>query len=328
MNKPASKALPKISREGDPPSGSPAMKRRRFFGKLGTASVAGATAASGGTLAAKAMSGNTEELNDLWDSFFQKHYRRMNPEELRETIARLERRARKRFGKNINIDTNPAEKGVLFGYALNISKCKGYRKCVDACVDENNQSRDTQIQFIRVLEMEKGSMNLEESEHYYNPETVPQEGKFYLPVQCMQCENPPCVHACPVKATWTEEDGIIVIDYDWCIGCRYCMTACPYWARHFNWNEPQLPTEELNPDTHYLGNRPRSRGVTEKCTFCVQRTRKGRQPACQEACPTGARIFGNLLDPESEIRYVLEHKTVFRLKEELGTEPKFWYFTD
>ena len=106
------------------------------------------------------------------------------------------------------------------------------------------------------------------------------------------------------------------------------MTACPYWARHFNWTEPEIPTEEMNTDTHYLGNRPRPQGVVEKCHFCIQRTRTERQPACMEACPTGARIFGNLLDPDSEIRYVLRTKNVFRLKEELGTEPKFWYYTD
>mgnify|MGYP001823542099 FL=1 len=125
-----------------------------------------------------------------------------------------------------------------------------------------------------------------------------------------------------------EPDGIVVVDYDWCIGCRYCMTACPYQARHFNWGSPDLPAAEINTKTHYLGNRPRPRGVVEKCHFCVQRTREGRMPACQEACPTGARIFGNLLDPHSEIRYVLQHKAVFRLKEDLGTEPKFWYFRD
>ena len=147
-------------------------------------------------------------------------------------------------------------------------------------------------------------------------------------MQCQQCDNPPCVKACPVKATWKEPDGIVVIDYDWCIGCRYCMAACPYWARHFNWTEPQIPAEQLNPATNYLGNRPRMKGVVEKCHFCTQRTRKGRQPACQEACPTGARVFGNLLDPSSEIRYILANKKVFRLKEELGTEPKFWYYAD
>jgi molybdopterin-containing oxidoreductase family iron-sulfur binding subunit len=106
------------------------------------------------------------------------------------------------------------------------------------------------------------------------------------------------------------------------------MAACPYGARHFNWKKPGLPAGEMNPETHYLGNRPRPVGVVEKCHFCTQRTRKGRQPACMEACPTGARVFGNLLDPNSEIRYILENKTVFRLKEELGTEPKFWYYTD
>ena len=304
------------------------LTRRRLLKKIGIAGFSGVAVASGTTLVAQVTEDGVEEFSDSLASLFQTHYRRMSPEEVEATIARLQRKTKRKYGKNISIDTTPPLPNVLFGYALNISKCKGYRKCVDACVEENNQGRDTQIQYIRVLEMERGSMNLEESNHYYDPETVPQKGKFYMPVQCMQCENPPCVRACPVKATWKETDGVVVIDYDWCIGCRYCMTACPYWARHFNWNEPELPPEELNPVTHYLGNRPRSKGVMEKCMFCVQRTRKGQQPACMEACPTGARIFGNLLDPESEIRYILENKTVFRLKEDLGTEPKFWYFTD
>lgn len=304
------------------------LTRRRLLKKIGISGFSGVAVASGTTLVAQVTEDGVEEFSDSLASLFQTHYRRMSPEEVEATIARLQRKTKRKYGKNISIDTTPPLPNVLFGYALNISKCKGYRKCVDACVEENNQGRDTQIQYIRVLEMERGSMNLEESNHYYDPETVPQKGKFYMPVQCMQCENPPCVRACPVKATWKETDGVVVIDYDWCIGCRYCMTACPYWARHFNWNEPELPPEELNPVTHYLGNRPRSKGVMEKCMFCVQRTRMGQQPACMEACPTGARIFGNLLDPESEIRYILENKTVFRLKEDLGTEPKFWYFTD
>ncbi|MBT4141291.1 MAG: 4Fe-4S dicluster domain-containing protein, partial [Candidatus Latescibacteria bacterium] len=156
----------------------------------------------------------------------------------------------------------------------------------------------------------------------------PAEGHFYMGTQCFQCENPPCVDVCPVGATWKEPDGITVVDYDWCIGCRYCEAACPYWARRFNWNEPEVPKNEINPVQHYLGNRLRKKGVMEKCTYCIQRTRDGRLPACAESCPTGARVFGNLLDPNSEIRYVLENKQVFRLKEELGTDPKFWYFMD
>jgi molybdopterin-containing oxidoreductase family iron-sulfur binding subunit len=104
------------------------------------------------------------------------------------------------------------------------------------------------------------------------------------------------------------------------------MAACPYGARHFNWGDPSIPEGELNTDTHYLGNRPRPKGVVEKCTFCIQRTREGRYPACVEVCPVGARKFGNLLDPESEIRYILENKRILVLKEELNTMPKFFYF--
>ncbi len=283
--------------------------------------MASATAAS-----TPAWGGQT--LQDALGELFQKHYLRMSAEEIQDVLARIERRAEQRTGVQINVKNTPAQPGVVFGYAINISKCKGYRDCVYGCVEENNLGRDSQVQYIRVLEMDNGTMDLERGDHYFNPETVPQEGKYYLPVQCMQCDDPPCVKACPVDATWMEPDGIVAIDYDWCIGCRYCMTACPYYARHFNWTDPEVPSEQINTNTHYLGNRPRPRGVVEKCHFCIQKTRDGQLPACLEACPTGARVFGNLLDPDSEIRYILENKTVFRLKEDLGTEPKLWYYTD
>ncbi|MBT8443109.1 MAG: 4Fe-4S dicluster domain-containing protein [Gammaproteobacteria bacterium] len=292
--------------------------RRNFLRGIGLSAAA--------TVVQPAWGGQT--LGDAFAGFFQKHYQQMSPKEVEAALERIERKAKARYGVDITCKDTPPLEGVVFGYAINISRCKGYRDCVHACVKENNLGRDSQVEYIRVLEMDQGTSNLEHSDHYYDSETVPQEGKYYLPIQCMQCDDPPCVKACPVEATWTERDGIVVVDYDWCIGCRYCMTACPYWARHFNWTDPEIPAEEVNSDTHYLGNRPRERGVVEKCHFCIQRTRNGRQPACQEACPTGARIFGNLLDPDSEIRYVLANKQVFRLKEELGTEPKFWYYSD
>jgi molybdopterin-containing oxidoreductase family iron-sulfur binding subunit len=294
--------------------------RRRFLKGLSGAVAATATP----TAARAAWGGNT--LSDVFADFFQDHYQRMTPEEIRETLERIERKAKRRYGTAIQCKNTPPQEGVVYGYALNISKCRGYRDCVSACMEENNLSRD--MRYIQVLEMDHGSLNFEKADRYYEHATLPAEGKYYLPVQCMQCDDPPCVKACPVEATWTEPDGIVVVDYDWCIGCRYCMIACPYEARHFNWGKPDLPAEALNTDTHYLGNRPRPTGVVEKCHFCIQRTRENRQPACQEACPTGARIFGNILDPDSEIRYVLEHKAVFRLKEDLGTEPKFWYYRD
>ncbi|MDX2476804.1 MAG: 4Fe-4S dicluster domain-containing protein [Gammaproteobacteria bacterium] len=294
--------------------------RRGFLTRLGLTTATAVTSVS----AHGAWSGKTME--DGFADFFQQHYQRMTAEELQETLRRIERKAKQQHGVRIScVDTPPLD-GVVFGYAINVSKCKGYRDCVEACLEENNLAPD--IRYISVLELDEGSMNLELADRYYEHEEVPVEGKFYMPVQCMQCDNPPCVKACPVNATWKESDGIVVIDYDWCIGCRYCMAACPYSARFFNWTQPELPAERINTNTNYLGNRPRPAGVVEKCHFCTQRTRMGRQPACQEACPTGARIFGNLLDPKSEIRYVLENKGVFRLKEDLGTEPKFWYFSD
>lgn len=297
----------------------PDMARRKFF--LGIGAV---TAASSVATVSAAWAGNT--MSDTFADFFQKNYRRMTAEEIGETLHRIERKAKRRYGVDISCKNTPPQENVVFGYALNISKCRGYRDCVHACASENNLGADTQ--YIRVVEMPEGSLDLNHADHYYDGKNVPHDNHYYLPMQCMHCDNPPCVKACPVEATWTEPDGIVVVDYDWCIGCRYCMTACPYQARHFNWGQAKLKPEEINSDTHYLGNRPRPRGVVEKCHFCVQRTRENRQPACQEACPTGARVFGNLLDPESEIRYVLEHKAVFRLKEELGTEPKFWYYRD
>jgi len=304
------------------------ISRRKLLKGAGAAGVAMGVGTAALGLAVEGQEG--DEFNDSLKTYFQKHYRDMSKEEVREAIARLERKAKRTYGVAMTIDnTQPHElEETVFGYALNISKCKGYRKCVTACVKENNLSREPEIQYIRVLEMEKGSMNLEKSDHYYDGKSVPVKGKFYLPIQCQHCEDPPCTKACPTQATWQEKDGAVVIDYNWCIGCHYCVVACPYWARHFNWDDPEIPKEEFNPQTHYLSNRPRERGVMEKCTFCLHRTRKGRLPACLEACPTGARVFGNILDPKSEIRYILENKTVFRLKESLNTEPKFWYYTD
>jgi molybdopterin-containing oxidoreductase family iron-sulfur binding subunit len=258
---------------------------------------------------------------------FKKNYRLMTEDEREAMIQRLESQARSRYGKAVDIDATDASAGAVFGYAFNLSKCNGSRKCVQACCDENNQDRSTNIQYIRMKQMDNDESGLEHGTSEYDHATPP-AGKYWLGTQCHQCDNPACVKACPVGATWKEPDGITVVDYDWCIGCRYCQAACPYFARRFNWQEPSIPAKDVNPKQHYLGNRVREKGVMEKCTFCVQRTRKGENPACVDACPTGARIFGNLMDPNSEIRYVLANKNVFRLKEELGTEPKFWYFRD
>ncbi len=268
-----------------------------------------------------------EEANLNWQEYFKGNFRLMTDEEKETTVTRLERLHELQTGNTLNISAAGALSGVLYGYAFNISKCRGYLDCIRGCIKENNQDRQSDMRYIRIHEHQKGHMNFDEANDDFFHE-VPAAGHFYIGTQCFQCENPPCVNVCPVKATWKEPDGIVVVDYDWCIGCRYCLAACPYDARRFNWADPVIPEEEVNRNQHYLGNRLRKKGVTEKCTFCIQRTRTGKNPACVEACPTGARIFGNLLDPESDIRWVLKNKKVFRLKEDLGTEPKFWYFMD
>lgn len=291
--------------------------RREFIRNLSVTALAG--------LSLPLLSScSPEEAED----FLQKHFLEMTEEEKKQVIAKLERRYLEQYGRKFQISTHEALPETLWGYGLELSRCIGCRRCVYACAQENNNSRYArQLHWIRVLRLKRGNLiNLEDSEHYYTPETVPEKGFVYLPVQCQQCQNPPCVKACPIHATWQEPDGIIVVDYNWCIGCRYCIAACPYKGRVFNWAEPNLPKDEVNPNVHYLGNRPRMKCAVEKCTFCIQRVRQGRYPACVEACPTGARKFGNLLDPKSEIRYIIERKRVFRLREELNTESKFYYF--
>ncbi|MFH2005253.1 MAG: 4Fe-4S dicluster domain-containing protein [bacterium] len=306
-----------------------------------------------GFLKATAAAAAALSLARCGKDVFQGRFSELSKAEVKEIISGLEREYRKKYPVNrkgkqlITVTAEPPQPGVVFGYGLDLTRCIGCRTCVHACVDENNQSRKPQIQWIKVLELEKRrGVDLMHSDPYYNPPKVPEPGKYYLPVACQQCSNPPCTRVCPVKATWKEKDGIVVVDYNWCIGCRYCVVACPYGARHFNWAEPTVPEEEIEPNMHYLGNRPRMKGVVEKCTFCIQRVRapvdqrtgkpaaerdqnipgKGRYPACVEACPVGARKFGNLLDPKSEIRYILENKRVLVLKEELNTRPKFYYF--
>lgn len=298
------------------------MDRRTF---LRSSAVAAA-----GVAAVAAMLPALRELDSIpsLEKFLQKHYKEMTPEEMNRVLERIADEVERQYEIRPHVRDLKPMNGVEFVYALNLTRCVGCRKCVHACVAENNQSRSPEIQYIRVVKMPNGTFDLEKGDHHYASEKVPEEGHFYMPVQCHQCRNAPCVKVCPVNATWQEPDGITVIDYDWCIGCRYCEAACPYWARRFNFTKPMIPKEKLNPNMAYLGNRPRPQGVVEKCHFCLQRTRAGRYPACLEVCPTGSRKFGNILDPESEVSYILKNKRVFILKEEVGTLPRFFYYFD
>ncbi len=308
-----------------PGAGSAPVQSRRTFLKAAGAGVAGVAGLVAALKPLLELESGQITLSDL----LQKHYKELSQDDLDRIMARLAEKCENEYGVKPNMRDVSANDGVEFGYALSLTKCVGCRRCAHACLAENNQSRndeeDINMSYIRVLQMKKGAINVETSDQYYEGE-VPTDETFYMPVQCHQCRESPCTKACPVEATWQEPDGVVVVDYNWCIGCRYCMAACPYDARRFNWGKPKVPQDVVNPNQNYLSNRIRPSGVVEKCTFCLHRTREGRYPACLEVCPTGARVFGNLLDPESEINYILKNKRVYILKEDSGTLPRFYYF--
>ena len=139
-------------------------------------------------------------------------------------------------------------------------------------------------------------------------------------VLCNHCDEPACVRVCPTQATFKREDGIVAMDFHRCIGCRYCMAACPYGARSFNWQDPRPYIHNPNPEFP-----TRTKGVVEKCNFCAERLGTGRPPACVEACPQKALIFGNLADPQSPIRQLLGSRRHIRRKPEVGTGPSVYY---
>lgn len=307
-----------------PRQGGPGLNRRSFL-RNGVTMVGGMSAFVAALSPLRDL--DPEDIPSA-EEFIQKHYKEMDEQDMQVALDRIKGEVKKRWDLDANVrDIRPRE-GVEFVYALNLSRCVGCRKCVHACVEENNQSRSPEIQYIRVLEMPRGTNDIERGNHHYDHPTVPDDDHFYMPIQCHQCANPPCVKVCPVEATWQEADGITVVDYDWCIGCRYCEAACPYWARRFNYSEPVLPKEEVNTEMSYLSNRPRKKGVMEKCTFCLHRVREGKMPACLEACPVGARKFGDISDPTSEVSNILRTKRVFVLKEDVGTIPRFFYYFD
>jgi len=157
----------------------------------------------------------------------------------------------------------------------------------------------------------------------------PGQASRYLPADlaakpvmllCNHCDNPPCVRVCPTQATWKREDGVVMMDWHRCIGCRYCVAACPYGSRSFNWIDPRGYLKEQNPDFP-----TRTAGVVEKCNLCEERLAEGKIPLCAKACPYGAIHFGDLSDSASPVRQLLEKRFAIRRKPGLGTEPQVYY---
>ncbi|MBW2312101.1 MAG: 4Fe-4S dicluster domain-containing protein [Deltaproteobacteria bacterium] len=226
--------------------------------------------------------------------------------------------------------------GTRYGMVVDLDKCIGCGVCVVACSSENNVSvlydesdKTRNISWLKIYRITNGK-------------GFPETEAVYLPRPCMQCDNPPCVPVCPATATRQDPNtGTVSQIYTRCIGCRYCMAACPYHARDFNWYDPSFPNgmdRYLSPEVS-----PRMRGVVEKCTFCHHRLMRAKAkayaedrrdiaqdeyiPACVEACPTKAITFGDLNNPKHEVSALIKSPYSFRLLERLGTEPKVYYLS-
>lgn len=201
-----------------------------------------------------------------------------------------------------------------YGMVIDLKRCYGCYACVMACKVANHTPPD--VFWARLLKGESGSY----------PNVVRQA----LPVLCFHCEDPGCVKVCPTKATYADEDGVVVIDKDICVGCKYCMMGCPYGARYSvpEWKSyfPEgLPLSELEQFQKKAWEEDSGCGVATKCDFCSDRRKNGKGLACVEACSAKARVFGDLDDPDSEISILIKQNRGFVLKPEQGTNPKVYY---
>ena len=213
------------------------------------------------------------------------------------------------------------------GWAMvvDLGKCRkeeGCNACREACHEVHNVPElDNARHEVKWIWKEHFDHALHESSHEYLSSSIKHTP---IPVMCNHCENPPCTRVCPTGATWKrDKDGLVMMDWHRCIGCRYCMAACPYGSRSFNWMDPRPHVDKIREDFP-----TRSKGVVEKCTFCEERLARGEQPACVEACAkrgANALVFGDLADENSEVRKLLEERFTIQRKPGLGTRPHVYY---
>jgi len=221
----------------------------------------------------------------------------------------------------------PAEGKVRWAMVIDLRKFAKddelLERCIRACHEAHNVpdfGDDTKNE-IKWIWTEPFETAFHSQEFHYLRDDL--QGKPTL-LLCNHCDNPPCTRVCPTQATWKREsDGIVMMDWHRCIGCRYCVVACPYGSRSFNWTDPRPHIDGIDDEFP-----TRMRGVVEKCTFCEERLARGQLPACVEACPNGEILFGDLNDPDSEVRRVLSEHLAIRRKPGLGTQPEVYYIVE
>ncbi|MFN8257193.1 MAG: 4Fe-4S dicluster domain-containing protein [Bacteroidales bacterium] len=203
--------------------------------------------------------------------------------------------------------------GKKFAMVIDLARCKNARKCVESCQKMHNLAPKDEWLKVYLLKDSK------------------EEAYYWFPKPCFHCDSPPCVNVCPVGATFKREDGIVLIDNNECIGCKFCMAACPYSSRVFNWGEPNLDEESaacFNPEAgvqHQVG-------TVGKCDFCPDMAKKGELPSCVTACPNGTIFYGDINEDmvtngveTFRFRELLETRAGYRYMEELGTRPSVYY---
>ena len=219
--------------------------------------------------------------------------------------------------------------GTRLGLVIDVKKFARYRGLAERCINvchsihnvpdiRNEKDEVDKKSEIKWLWTDKYNNVFPDHSHYKKNDALQ-----HMPILtlCNHCDNPPCVRACPTKATFKNEDGVVLMDFHRCIGCRFCMAACPYGARSFNWQDPRPHIRKQNPQFP-----TRMRGVVEKCNFCAERLAIGKIPACVEATGnTKAMVFGDLNDPNSEISRVLRSRFTIQRKPALGTHPSVFY---
>lgn len=202
---------------------------------------------------------------------------------------------------------------MRYGMAIDLKRCIGCHCCTIECKADNNLPNN--VLYTRVLTIGSDAM-------YCASGTFPNVAVDYQPVGCQHCSNPPCVAVCPTGASYKRDDGIVIVDSEQCTGCKSCLAVCPYDARTFIDAEPQYYCDYAMGDD----KAPSHEGNTvEKCFFCASRIDEGGKPSCMQLCPSRARYWGDLDDPESEVSKAIEGREYVRLLEEEGTEPNVYY---